>query len=130
TQIMEKSTPTLKQRNPEGGAKEPSLTHVSIREVEDEKTEEKLIDLYSGFDSDDVVDSDKELEELKRIAQMDALRAYSFLRRHATALKVKLGRLPGNLFKILTHKRLKTAATVIVAVLIVSLAIQKLWPVS
>lgn len=55
-------------------------------EVQDE-VDDKIIDLYSDFREDVQLQSDKEIAELKRMAQSDMLRFYGWLRRNLNRAK-------------------------------------------
>lgn len=55
-------------------------------EVQDE-VDDKIIDLYSDFREDVQLQSDKEIAELKRMAQSDLLRFYGWLRRNLNRAK-------------------------------------------
>lgn len=69
-------------------------------DIDLDDTDAKIIDLYNDFNEDIKLASDKELEELKRLAQADALRAYSVFRRFLTRMQTKLkslAMLPGKI---------------------------------
>lgn len=68
-------------------------------------SDDDVIDLYSEFNDPLAGKLDPEVEELKRLAQSDALRAYGWIRRTLTAYGGKFDKL----LELLTPKRLKLA---------------------
>lgn len=107
-------------RPPENSAPKPPA---SVPETDDED-DEKIIDLYADFNEDVKLKSDKELAELKRLAQMDALRAYGFVRRSIALMRLRLNRI----FSFFKRRHVKVAVVCLVLVAGAGIGVKAFWP--